>query len=142
MNSSWKKDWNKEEEVSIAFSDLMTEDIPLFAPPEEFSRSDQEICLNFGGVIPTSIQVTDTLITKEGKELYSDREVLDRIVREEEKKGVYCFNLETHFALLLSSHSDSYTNPSYRGFRVTCEFGENRSCEYVFVLSMGPIWKL
>lgn len=137
---SAKKGWDGEQE-DIAFADLMKEEIPRFAPPDNLYGSDQEICLDFGCVCPTSIQVTDTLITKEGQPLYTTKEILDRYVRNE-GGGTYYFDLGVHFALLLSSNSASYTNPSYRGFRVLCEFGEGRSCEYVFVLSLDPVWKV
>lgn len=138
-NVSIKTDWTGEGEESIAFSDLMTEEIAQFLPASGIYNYDQEIKLEFAGTQPSSITITDTLITKEGQQIYSNREILERSVRKGED-GAYYFGLENHFALLLSSNTGSYTNPSYRGFRVICEYGESRACEYTFVLSLGPIW--
>lgn len=138
--SSAKLDWEGEQEKTIAFPDLMSETIPRFAPPTNIYGSDQDICLDFGGMKPSSIEVTDTLLSEDGVSVYTDREIINRYVRNE-GNGVYCFGLQTHYALLLSSSNISFMNPSYRGFRVVCEFGENLRCEYVFVLSLDPIEK-
>jgi hypothetical protein len=138
-NVSWKKEWNGEKEEVIAFSDAITEEIPQFSPPSETFKFEQEIRFEFPEVKPSSIQVMDTLITKEGQQIYTDREILERALRRGED-GAYYLGLENHFALLLSSNTASYTNPSYRGFRIICEFGYYHSCEYVFVLSLAPIW--
>jgi hypothetical protein len=139
-NVSAKMDWNGEKEDTIEFSDAIMGEIPQFSPPSGIYEYDQEIRFEFQEVNPSSIKIMDTLITKEGQSIYSNRLSLERSVRQGED-GAFYLGLENHFALHLSSSIASYSNGSYRGFRVICEFGENRSCEYVFVLSLGPVWK-
>ncbi len=135
-----KKDWNGEQEEAIPFADLMQLEIPCFPNPKELFEYDQEICLSFDDVVPSNIQVFDSLLSKEGKELYSTKEKLERAVRVGED-GNYYVGLTHHIALMLSSDSSTYENPSYRGFQVICEFDGNQVCSYQFVLSLEPMWK-
>lgn len=136
----WKKDWNGQEETAIPFSDLMEEDIPLFESPQELFGYDQEICLSFDGATPSSIKVLDSLLSKDGTQLYTMKEQLEREVRIGEDGNFYV-GLTNHMALMLSSSLSTYENPSYRGFYVTCEFGEDQVCDYKFVLSLKPIYQ-
>ncbi|WP_310605216.1 hypothetical protein [Anaerosporobacter sp.] len=136
-----KVNWNTEEEESIEFSDLLQADsTPQFASPDTLFNDMCEICLTFEDTKPTKITVKDYLITEGGGQQYgAEVGEIERAVRygKDEK---YYVGLTQHMALYLSSSSNTYTNPSYRGFRVLCEFGENQVCEYVFVLSMAPAW--
>lgn len=134
-----KVNWNGESEENIYFKDLMQDSVLRFdCPPGLFEYKD-EICLSFEDATPTSISVEDIVITEDGEQIYGQREQMIREVRIGED-GNYYFGLQNHFALMLSSSSASYTNPSYRGFRVLCEFGDEKTCEYIFVLSLEPMW--
>ncbi len=140
-NMSWKELWGEETEEAIPFRDMMKSatDIPRFACPDGFGFKD-EISLSFAdGIKPQTIQVQDYLINENGEELYNKAGIIEREVRYGEDGNLY-IGLMTHYALLLSSNTGTYTNPSYRGFRVKCQFDEQHTCEYVFVLSVEPAW--
>lgn len=79
-------------------------------------------------------------IAEDGEQQYKSIGAIEREVRIGED-GNYYIDFGLHTALFLSSSSQAYTNPSYRGFRVTCEFGDKQICEYVFVVSVAPQWK-
>lgn len=135
-----KIDWNGEKEDIIEFHDLMDEKTPMFDYPNIARSYTEEICLTFEDAVPTKISVTDYLIAEDGEQQYDSIGAIERAVRFA-KDGNYYVSLVQHTALFLSSSSDTYTNPSYRGFRVTCEFGEKQICQYVFVLSVAPQWE-
>lgn len=134
-----KIDWNGEKEDTIEFSELMEDKIPMFDQPNIVRSYTEEICLIFEGAAPTKIAVTDYLLTEDGEQQYDSIGAIERAVRFDQD-GNYYVGLVQHIALSLSSNSDAYTNPSFRGFRVTCEFGDKQVCEYVFVLSVAPQW--
>lgn len=131
-----KVDWNGKTEDKVSFAELMNDVIPMFESPRGLNFID-EICMSFDEGIPTSFSVEDMLINESGAQVFNLP--ITREVRIGED-GNYYFGLETHIASLLSSSSTTYTSPSYRGFRVVCEFGEDQICEYVFVLSLSPEW--
>lgn len=132
-----KIDWNGEKEEAVEFSALMDDKVPIFDYPNIAMSYTEDICLKFDDTKPTKIIIQDYLLTEGGGQMYSSAEVIERDVRYGDD-GNYYIDLVQHFALFLSSNSTTYTNPSYRGFRVTCEFGDNQICEYAFVLSVAP----
>lgn len=133
-------DWNGVKEEPVSFAELMNEEIPMFTC-KEGEKILNEVKLSFAGLdTPTSIVVKDYLINENGSTLYTSKVVIERQA-EQREDGNYYFPLDHHWALFLSSHSSSYTKPAFRGFRISCEFGEGRSCEYAFVLSTAPVWK-
>ena len=142
-NKAWKEIWGEEKEEMVQFSELMDDEtsIPRFAAPKDVSYGyEEELCFAFPeGVRPKKIQVQDYLITPTGEALYNKAGVIERELRYGED-GKYYLGLMQHFAQCLSSSTETYLNPSYRGFRVQCQFDEKHSCEYVFVLSMKPLW--
>ena len=136
---SRKVDWNGESEEKIEFKELMKDTVPRFECPPSLLEFKDEICLFFKDAIPTSISVEDYLLTEDGDMLYNEKTKMVHDVRIGEA-GNYYFGLQNHVALMLSSSTATYTNPSYRGFLVQCEFGEEQTCEYIFVLSVEPMW--
>ncbi|MDF2539116.1 MAG: hypothetical protein K0S76_2137 [Herbinix sp.] len=132
-------DWNGSSKKNNDFTSLILsqKELPVFESPEGVLFKDN-INLDFGDNTPDSITVNDDLITKNGYLVHSRITVKRDVIAVEE--GKYSFGLNQHFALMLSSHSDTYTNPSYRGFTITCTFGQNK-CEYLFVIKLGPAWK-
>jgi hypothetical protein len=132
--------WNNKTYENTDFTKL-TEDekkIPVFKSPDNLMEFNDSIVLDFGEASPDSIMVKDYPISAEGIAMPS-KIALDRDVKIE-GNGKFSFGLYQHMALLISSNSATYTNPSCRGFRVTCTFGENKTCEYLFVLMLGPEW--
>ncbi len=132
-----KLDWNGKKEEAVEFHDIMDDKIPVFEYPNIARSYTEDICLIFKDAQPTKITVQDYLLTEGGGQMYHSDGVIERDVRYG-KDGNYYIDLVQHMALFFSSNSSSYTNPSYRGFRITCEFGENQICEYAFVLSLEP----
>lgn len=135
-----KIDWNGEKEDTIEFHELMDDTIPMFDYPNIARSYTEDICLTIEDAVPTKIYITDYLITEDGEQQYKSIGAIERAVRIGED-GNYYIDFGLHTALFLSSSSQAYTNPSYRGFRVTCEFGDKQICEYVFVESVAPQWK-
>lgn len=135
-----KIDWNGEKEEAIEFPELMDDTIPMFDYPNIARSYTEDICLTIEDAVPTKIYITDYLITEDGEQQYKSIGAIERAVRIGED-GNYYIDFGLHTALFLSSSSEAYTNPSYRGFRVTCEFGDKQICEYVFVVSVAPQWK-
>lgn len=139
FNQSSKLDWNGISNEPIAFQDVMAGDILRFDYPHGYEYID-EICFSFTDAVPSAIRVEDVLIDyKAGTQLFSKAGLIEREVRIDED-GNYYLGLMEHYALLLSSASSTYTEPSYRGFRVICQFGSEQKCEYVFVVSIEPAW--
>lgn len=132
-----KIDWNGEKEEGIEFSDIMDDTIPVFEYPNIAKNYTENICLSFADEQSTKITVQDYLLTESGELMFQFDSIIERDVRYGDD-GNYYIDLVQHLALFLSSNSNTYTNPSYRGFRITCEFGENQICEYAFVLSVAP----
>lgn len=132
-----KIDWNGEKEEDVVFSDIMNDTIPVFEYPNISRSYTEDICLSFKDAQPTKITVQDYLLTEGGGLMYQSDGVIERDIRYG-NDGKYYIDLVQHMALFFSSSSYTYTNPSYRGFRITCEFGENQICEYAFVLSVAP----
>lgn len=135
-----KIDWNGEKEDTIEFFELMDDTIPMFDYPNIAMSYTEDICLTIEDAVPTKIYITDYLITADGEQQYKSIGAIERGVRFG-KDGNYYIGLVQHTAFFLSSSSEAYTNPSYRGFRLTCEFGDKQICEYVFVLSVAPQWE-
>ncbi|MDD5936189.1 MAG: hypothetical protein PUC65_11640, partial [Clostridiales bacterium] len=139
-NFSWKDNWGTITEDPISFSELMADKtkIPTFSCPKLFEY-DEEIGLSFlDGIKPESIELQDYLITEDGTTMYGESGVVKREIRYGDD-GNYYVGLMGHPALYLSSNMSAYTNPSYRGFRVLCQFDDQHTCEYVFVLSIDPV---
>lgn len=135
--------WKEEEpEDKISFQEIFNEkeEIPQFESPRQGYEYKDLIYLDLGDISPDSIAVKDYLLTDKGDYLFDPKLAIDREVKIE-GDGLYSFGLSQHFALGLSSSTFTYTNPSYRGFIVTCTFDEDKICEYLFILSLGPIWK-
>jgi hypothetical protein len=132
--------WNNETNESTDFTELTKDEkkIPIFDCPDNLIEFKDKIVLDFGEVSPDSIMVKDYLISAVVIAM-SNRLAMDRDVKIE-GNGKFTFGLYQHMALLISSNSATYTNPSCRRFRVTCSFGENKTCEYLFVLMLGPEW--
>lgn len=139
-NRSRKIDWHGEEENKVTFSSLMEDEIPMFSIASD-EEDIHELCLSFSEIRPTSVKVVDYLITENGGALYNKAGMVERDVRYG-RDGYYYIPLTVHWASMLSSSTVTYTNPSYRGYRVTCEFGDNQTCEYTFVLSTEPSWTI
>jgi len=142
-NVSWKEIWGEVCDVTVSFSDLMkkSEEISNFRCPKEGMYGfEDEICFHFKkGEKPKEIQVQDYLISKTGEQKYGAMGMIKRELRYG-KDGNYYLGLTQHMANYFSSDSTSYTEKSYRGFRIRCEFDNNHICEYVFVLSLDPVW--
>jgi len=134
--------WNGEDTSErISFAALMKDnkELPLFDSPKKLLEFEDTILLDFGDTVPDSIVVKDYLLSETGGTMYTDREIIERFVKIE-GEGKFSLGLYQHFALMLSSNSETYKNPSYRGFRVICTFGDDKVCEYAFVLMLGPTW--
>ncbi|MDF2588394.1 MAG: hypothetical protein K0S41_2235 [Anaerocolumna sp.] len=132
-----KVNWNGEKASDdISFVSLMEskDNIPVFENPGSILEYKDSIVLDFGNDFPDSIKVMDYLLTEDGRHMYNEKLGQDRVVRIEDD-GTVSYGLYQHMALMLSSSMLAYENPSYRGFRVLCTFGE-KECEYVFVLSL------
>ena len=134
--------WNGvESNESISFTELFNnkEEILLFDSPENGLEFKDTIVLDFGDIVPDSIIIKDYLLSSSGVSIYNDKLAMDKIVKIE-GNGIFSFGLNQHFAMMLSSNTATYENPSYRGFRAICTFGEDKLCEYVFVLQVSPMW--
>jgi hypothetical protein len=134
-----KINWNGEESrEKFSFGSIMAnkETIPVFDNPGNMLEFKDTILLDFGDIIPDSIEVKDYLLMDDGGLKYNEKIAQDRAVRIEDD-GTFTFGLYQHMALSLSSSMLAYEKPSYRGFRVICTFGD-KVCEYIFVLGLGP----
>jgi hypothetical protein len=138
-----KLDWTGEKNDSSSFFELMKkkEEIVYFDNPDNLQEFVDYFLLDFGKSEPASILVRDYLITESGAPIYTSKEIINREVKLE-GDGKFSFGLYQHMAMMLSSNMDTYTNPSYRGFRIWCSFGEDKICEYTFVIKVGPMSKI
>ncbi|MBI9014656.1 MAG: hypothetical protein JEZ08_20630 [Clostridiales bacterium] len=92
-----------------------------------------EITISFDDdLAPDEYELYDYILNENGTPKYTDNEVIKRPISLD--KGTGSFSLETHFAALLSSHSNDYKNgTSIRGFKLVCRWGEDE-CEYGFII--------
>ncbi len=138
-----RTDWDGETDGNTGgnteFSELMNKnDLLSFDGIGFWGEFKDTIILDFGETIPDSIIVKDYLIRKDGKQVYSEKVAIEREVKIE-GDGKFSFGLAAHMASALSSSMETYKNPSYRGFKVICTFGENKTCQYSFALEMEPV---
>ena len=98
-------------------------DIPIFV-----NGSIAEI--TFKDNPPEEFKIMDILINEEGRQIYTDREIIN--VPVELINGKCSFKIEKHFASLLSSYYEP-EKKDIRGFRMIASWGENE-CEYAFII--------
>lgn len=92
----------------------------------------EKVRIAFKGPVPDTVQLTDTILTREGDIRYTSRETNIIPIAFQEAKG--SFTMQAHMSAWLSSNSEDYKpGATIRGFRLTCTWGENE-CEYAFIL--------
>jgi len=102
-------------------------DIPIFV-----NGSIAEI--TFKNNPPDEFKIIDILIDEEGRQIYTDREIIN--VPVELINGKCSFKIEKHPASLLSSYYEP-EKKDIRGFRMIASWGENE-CEYAFIIIIMP----
>lgn len=98
-------------------------DIPVF-------ENDSIVEISFKSNPPGKFTVSDILIDKNGRQIYTDKEIKKIPVELVDSK--YVFEIENHFASALSSYYEP-NKQELRGFRMIASWGENE-CEYAFVI--------
>ena len=103
-------------------------DIPIFE-----NGSIAEITFNSNP--PAEFKIMDILIDENGKQIYTDKEIINIPV--ELIDGKCSFEIEKHLASSLSSYYEP-GKKDIRGFRMIASWGENE-CEYAFVIKTYEI---
>ena len=103
-------------------------DIPIF-----INGSIAEI--SFKNNPPDAFQIMDILIDEEGRQIYTDKEIINIPV--ELINGKCSFKIEKHLASSLSSYYEP-GKKDIRGFRMIASWGENE-CEYAFIIKTYEI---
>jgi len=98
-------------------------DIPIF---ENGSIAE----ITFKSNPPDEFKIMDILIDEEGRQIYTDKEIINIPV--ELIDGKCSFEIEKHLASYLSSYYEP-EKKDIRGFRMIASWGENE-CEYAFVI--------
>jgi len=99
------------------------EDIPFF-------ENSSIVEIAFKSNPPDKFTVSEILIDKNGRQIYTNKEIKN--VPVELVGGKYVIEIEYHFASALSSYYEP-NKQELRGFRMIASWGENE-CEYAFVI--------
>lgn len=90
----------------------------------------EKINIVFEDFIPESIELVDEVIDNSGNVMFANS---SKAISINLDNGKGSFNIDDHYATLLSSTSDTFENGVLRGFRLTCIWGDNE-CEYSFII--------
>ena len=115
--------YDREDNLQVIMKDN-TEETLKYIP------IGQGIEIVFEGVNPDSVELVDQVIDNSGNEMFTNS---SKIISINFENGKCSFNLDDHYATLLSSNSETFEKGVLRGFRLTCKWGENE-CEYSFVI--------
>ena len=86
--------------------------------------------ISFTNDSPSEFSISDILIDENGKQRYTDKEIINIPIKLKDGKG--SFEIKKHMASGLSSYYVE-GKTDIRGFRLTAAWGENE-CEYAFII--------
>jgi len=112
---------------SCALKTIMKEDSNIETPYIEIGKTAM---ISFKNNPPSKFTISDILIDENGKQMYSDKVIINIPV--ELKDGKCSFEIKKHFASALSSVYVE-NKIDYRGFKMIASWGENE-CEYAFII--------
>ncbi len=111
------------------FLTIMKEGSDIEVP---YAHLGEIIEIVFKGATPDKYELKDYILMENGLIKYTEKEGIERPI--ELTNGKATFELDMHWAAFLSSHSKDYEQGrTFRGFRLTCSWGNNE-CEYGFVI--------